>query len=107
MPLCRQFQLSGVDILVWKITETVDELLQMVPADCASFALEKFTSKKRCSEWLAVRALLVQQLDGVRIVYDAEGKPSLDGYCANISISHTDGYAVVALSRNGEIGFFH
>ena len=104
MPLFRQFQLSGVDILVWKITETVDELLQMVPADCASFALEKFASKKRCSEWLAVRALLAQKLDNVRVVYDAVGKPSLDGCCGNISISHTDGYAVVALSRNYEIG---
>ncbi len=105
MPFLRQFQLSGVDILVWKITETVDELLKMVPDDCASYALEKFISKKRCSEWLAVRALLRLRLgDDVRIVYDAAGKPSLGGCGGCVSVSHTDGYAVVALSHDGEIG---
>ena len=105
MPLIGQYKLSGVDVWAWKITETLDELLEAVPAECASFAIEKFASKKRCAEWLAVRAIVKQQLGyDVRIVYDAAGKPSLDGACGYISISHTKGYAVVAFSREEEIG---
>ena len=31
MPLCGQYKLAGVDVWVWNITETVDELLGLVP----------------------------------------------------------------------------
>lgn len=105
MPLIKQYELSGVDVWVWKITETVDELSGMVPAECAAYAVGHFSSKKRCSEWLAVRAILLQQFgDGVRIVYDRTGKPMLEGRRGNISISHTKGYAVLAFSSENAVG---
>ena len=105
MPLIKQYGLSGVDVWVWKITETVDELLGMVPAECATYAVARFSSKKRCCEWLAVRAIVAQQFgDGVRIVYDRAGKPVLEGRRGNISISHTKGYAVFAFSPDNEVG---
>lgn len=105
MPLCRQYELAGVDIAVWRITESVDELLEMVPKECAAYALAKFRSKKRCTEWLAVRAMVARRLgDTVRIAYDSAGKPSLEGLALNISISHTRGYAVVAFSQKDGVG---
>ncbi len=105
MPLYRQFELAGVDIVVWKITESVDELLGMVPAECASYALVKFRSERRCAEWLAVRAIVARWWgDAARVVYDSAGRPSLDGVGQNISISHTKGYAVVAFSSANAVG---
>ena len=105
MPLLRQYESAGVDVLVWKITETVDGLLGMVPAECAALAKDKFTSEKRCREWLAVRAMVSQRFgEDVRIGYDESGKPCLNGMGGCLSISHTDGYAVMAYSRNKEIG---
>lgn len=105
MPLLGRYKLADSDVWVWKITETVDELSAMVPAASASLALEKFASRKRRAEWLAVRAIVVQQFGkGVDIVYDVAGKPMLDAACGYVSISHTKGYAVVAFSRVSEIG---
>ena len=105
MPLLGRYKLADSDVWVWKITETVDELLAMVPAASASLALEKFASRKRCAEWLAVRAIVAQQFGkGADIVYDATGKPKLNVDCGCMSISHTKGYAVVAFSRVSEIG---
>ena len=105
MPLIKQYELLGIDVWVWKITETVDELSGIVPAECAAYAVEHFPSKKRCAEWLAVRAIVAQQFgDGVRIAYDRAGKPVLRGRHGNISISHTKGYAVFAFSREAEVG---
>ena len=105
MPLYRQYSVAGADVSVWKVTETLDELLGMVPAGCVAYALEEFASKKRCAEWLAVRVAVAQLFgEDARIVYDAAGKPRLDGIDGCISISHTEGYTVVAFSRNGEVG---
>ena len=105
MPLSKQYGFSGVDVWVWEITETVDQLLEMVPAECAAYATGHFASKKRCAEWLAVRAILAQQFgDNVRIAYDSVGKPFLEGMHGNISVSHTRGFAVLAFSRDVVIG---
>ena len=105
MPLLGQYSVAGADVLVWKVTETLDELLGMVSPLCAAYALENFASTKRCVEWLAVRAVVARLFGAdVRIMYDATGKPRLDGVDGCVSISHTEGYAVVAFSRDGEIG---
>ena len=105
MPLLGQYRLGGADVAVWRITETLDELLGMVPEDCAVYALDAFSSEKRRVEWLAVRAVLARLFgNGARVVYDAAGKPVLEGACGHISVSHTSGFAVVAFSRDGEVG---
>lgn len=105
MPLLEQYELSGVRLLVWKVTETLEELQGMVLPSLAARACEEFTSEKRRTEWLAVRALLRSSLgDDVHVVYDAAGKPSLEGFDGDVSISHTDGYVAVALSACGSVG---
>lgn len=105
MPLIKQYELSGVNVWVWKITETVDELSAMVPAECAAYAVGHFASAKRCAEWLAVRAMVALQFGShVRIVYDRAGRPLLEGARGYISVSHTTGYVVLAFSREMEVG---
>ena len=105
MPLTVLHGWDGVDVWLWKITETVDELSSFVPREQVLYACEKFSSVKRRAEWLAVRAIVAQQFGReVQIVYDAAGKPSLDGVAGYVSVSHTKGYAVVAFSRDSEVG---
>ena len=105
MPLFRQYEMGGVEVSVWKITETFEELLALVPKECADACLENFASEKRRMEWLAVR-VMVSGLFGpdARVVYDVAGKPSIDGFDGAFSISHTDGYAAIACSRDSEVG---
>jgi phosphopantetheinyl transferase len=94
MPLQRKLCWDGVDVWVWKITETTDELSQLVPEGLACYAREKFASEKRRAEWLAVRVIMAQLFgDSAHIVYDVAGKPSIEGVSGYISVSHTKGYA--------------
>ena len=105
MPLHRKHCWDGVDVWVWKITETADELSRLVPGEQACYARETFASEVRRAEWLAVRAIVAQQFgDKVRVVYDVAGKPSIEDVAGYISVSHTKGYAVVAFSRECEVG---
>ena len=104
MPLAGLHSLGGVDVWVWRITETADELSLLVDEGSAAYARDAFTSEKRRAEWLAVRAVLARKLPGARIVYDDAGKPLLEGAHGHLSISHTDGYAVVAFSPGCEVG---
>lgn len=105
MPLQRKLCRDGVDVWVWKITETADELSLLVPGEQACYARETFASEIRRAEWLAVRAIVAQQFgDKARVVYDVAGKPSIEDVAGYISVSHTKGYAVVAFSRECEVG---
>lgn len=105
MPLQRKLCRDGVDVWVWKITETADELSLLVPGEQACYARETFASEVRRAEWLAVRAIVAQQFgDKARVVYDVAGKPSIGDVAGYISVSHTKGYAVVAFSRECEVG---
>lgn len=98
MPLSGRYELGGVDVAVWRIAETEEELLSMLPAGHVA-ALQAMKSQKRRLEWLAVRALLATVLGpGEEIVYDMAGKPFLSSGRCNIGISHTNGYAVLAWS---------
>lgn len=105
MPLQRKLCWDSVDVWVWKITETADELSLLVPSEQACYARETFASEVRRAEWLAVRAIVAQQLgDKACVVYDVAGKPSIEGAPGYISVSHTKGYAAVAFSRECEVG---
>lgn len=105
MPLQRKLCWDSVDVWVWKITETADELSLLVPGEQACYARETFASEVRRAEWLAVRAIVAQQFgDKARVVYDVAGKPSIGDVASYISVSHTKGYAVVAFSRECEVG---
>lgn len=104
MPFLKKFACGDIEIAVWEITETAEELSSLVPPALLA-EVGTFASLKRRAEWLAVRLLLQRFFgDDARIVYDAAGKPSLNNNDAYISISHTRGYAALAFSKNSPMG---
>ncbi len=84
---------------VWKTEESEDELLALLPRPHVyAEGLQAFSSAWRRQEWLAVRVLLYTLLgEEKEIAYHPSGKPYLKDGSASISISHTKGYAAVAL----------
>ncbi len=97
----RTFQLA-----VWKMDETVDELLELLPdRDYYANAMLRFTTESRRREWLSVRMLVFTLLnEDIKIDYEADGKPFLADHSYFISISHTKGYVAVILSEKATVG---
>lgn len=93
---------------IWQITETEEELMDDLPYGGELYALAKlrYKSASRRLEWLAVRRLVYELgIDGRTIEYHPSGRPFLSGTGSPyISISHTRGYAAIALHREFPIG---
>lgn len=103
------------DYVIWRMTETEEELLTSLQHH--EYFAEKVSKLKdgsrRKLEVLSVRRALKNLCYGEeqQVVYDADGKPSLKcpyidpqgSVYSEIAISHTDGYAAVAIS-NAPIG---
>lgn len=93
------------DRLIWKVTESVDELLQEIrhPETLADF--RKIKTDKRKLEFLAVRVALKKLLnEEFYISYTDEGKPFLAENEFNIGISHSKDWIAVAVHPNRQIG---
>lgn len=96
----------GILIGIWKIEESEEKLLSML--NDSSTILDQIqhisNSAKRC-EKLAVRVLLKQLIkEEKKIAYLPTGKPYIENSAYKISISHTIGYATVAIHPIIEIG---
>ena len=106
MFLEKKTTLDGTLIGIWKIEETEEEFLQLFNKQEAVLQQIREVSNpvKRC-EKLAVRALF-KLLAGEEktIVYMPSGKPALLDRSFNISVSHTKGYAAVALHKHRIVG---
>lgn len=91
---------------IWKMDESVEELLALLPTrEPYEDGLRRFTALHRKLEWLSVRVLLYQLLGKtVEIAYEPSGKPYLVDHSHFISISHTKGYVAVILSTVSEVG---
>ena len=92
---------------VWKMDETLDELLSMLPQQETYLeGLQRFSAEHRRLEWLSVRVLLFTLLgEEKEIAYYPSGKPYLADKSASISISHTRGYVSVIIGEAGkEVG---
>ena len=86
-------------LLVWKITETEEQLQSQLPESVlGTIANKNYKSKSRRLEVMATYALLTSHLKTASVIIDhnSNGLPLLDGFY--ISISHTNGYACVLLS---------
>ncbi|PHK27964.1 4-phosphopantetheinyl transferase, partial [Nostoc linckia z16] len=101
MPLFK-FQLINSDthLLVWKITETLQELLQQVTLkDVCTTRLNGMKSEQHQKGFLSVRMLL--QAAGYTdfdMYYGEDGKPHLtDG--KNISVSHSHNFSSLIISK--------
>ena len=104
MPLYREYSVGDIRIAVWEMNETSDELSSLLAPECLA-GLPVACSEQRRRERLAVRVLLSRLCgNNARIVYDAAGKPVLEGAVGFISISHTRGYALLAHSPELSFG---
>lgn len=101
MPLFQKTTCDGYSLGIWKIEETVEDLLEILP-DRVYFEAEllRFKAPHRKLEWLSVRALLFTLLGRhVPVSYMESGKPYLADNSCYISISHTKGYVAVIVSE--------
>ena len=85
---------------VWKMDESVDTLLDLLPErEYYEREVQRFVASHRRLEWLSVRALLFRLLgEHKEVCYQPSGKPYLADYSYFISISHTKGYVAVMLA---------
>ncbi len=105
MSLFRTYKEKELLLGIWKVEETTEQLQEL-------FGQQAFPEKppspfheKRKREWLAVRILLKTLCgDEKEIAYRPSGKPFLSDGSYHISISHTGGYAAVALHPSREVG---
>ena len=88
-----QYKTNGIQWAVWKMEESLDALLLLLPGARRAFCeqeLNRFVSERRKMEWLSVRVLLYSMLqEDKEIGYSLEGKPYLTDHSFFISISHT------------------
>ena len=95
----------GVSLGLWQIEESLDEFYALDPQleKYQVMLAERYKNDGRKKEFLAVRALQHQMLGDVvgEITHNAVGKPLLKGY--HISISHTQGFAALIVSRTREV----
>ena len=100
MPLLKIIALNDyTQLLVWKITETFDELFQSIALKDVSLArVEGMKAEGHQKGFLSVRRLLMEAgYTDFDLYYDEFGKPHLnDG--KHISISHSHDFSVIVLS---------
>lgn len=100
MPLLKIKALKdGTQLLVWKITESFDELFSSVELKEASLdRLNSMKSESHQKGFMSVRRLLMEKgYTDFDLYYDVFGKPHLtDG--THISISHSNDFSIIVLS---------
>jgi len=101
MPLLKTIALnSHTQLLIWKITESFDELFSSVALKDVSLArVEGMKSEDHQKGFLSVRRLLMETgYSDFDLYYDDFGKPHLkDG--RHISISHSNDFSIIVLSQ--------
>lgn len=108
MALFLQHKTNDIQWAVWKMEESLDTLLALLPEarriSCEQ-ELNRFVSERRKLEWTSVRVLLYSMLQEDKdIAYSSENKPYLSNHSFFISISHTKGYVAVILSSLTAVG---
>ena len=94
MPIIHKIAEDGITILVWEITETLEELQVLL----GGLNISNHTSEKRKKEQLTTRLLVKEILPNKRIIYNKFGAPELDNG-QHISISHSAGLVAVIISH--------
>ncbi|HPW90436.1 MAG TPA: 4'-phosphopantetheinyl transferase superfamily protein [Paludibacteraceae bacterium] len=106
MLLSKQTVEENATLALWEVTETIDELLDLLHVD--PFIVQEislFTSNKRKLEYLATRVLLQEVLDEQKtIAYTKRGKPYLVDKSFQISITHTGKYVAILLHPTYRVG---
>ena len=97
---------NKAEIAVWQVTETEDELrnLVSVPTDELEEIL-LFRNESHRRQKLAVRALLKEVFEEkMYLNHHDNGKPYLENCATTISITHTDKYVAIIIHDEEEVG---
>ena len=95
---------SGAILGIWRMEETVSDMLAMMPSlGKLQHVLDSHSHDARRLEVLSVHALIhIMTGDGNLVVsHNKDGRPFIDGW--HVSISHTRGYAAVILSPQHDV----
>jgi phosphopantetheinyl transferase len=100
MSIYKTINIGNSDLIIWKITESVETLMEI--SDCTPPV--NISNQTRIKEFLAVRCS-VKSLgaDPSDIRYLPSGKPYLNNSDKKISISHTKCYAAVIIGTENMI----
>ena len=108
MLIRREHTDSGGLLGIWKMDESRERLLLLLPEYMRSNAVEHvktIRSERRTIEWLSIRILLFMLLDEEKTILNrADGKPYLEDGTYHISISHTKDYAAIYLHETHPVG---
>lgn len=104
----------GVSLGLWQMDESPEQLFDLYPhlLPYRSSLDDKYKNDGRKLEFLAIRALMYEMLrvNGASkgllshagdFTHNGQGKPLFRGY--HVSISHTEGYAALILSKKSEV----
>ena len=108
MPLIFFPLTDSGNLILWKITESVKELMGLLIENNRHDLLpnENFRLDKRRLEWLAVRCALISSplLRQENIIYNELGKPLLKNGTGHLSISHSFPYVCLFFHESQNIG---
>ncbi len=101
MPLHSKKHINNGIVALWKINESFDELLDLVPDSwIAGLAIDKLSKHN-----LAARTLANEVCPGFELLEkDEYGKPYFESAVHNISITHAGEYAGFMLKEDSECG---
>jgi len=102
----EQFNAGDARILIWEISESVEDLISALSNfDVYAADFKKPGTTNRQLEFLSVRVAL-NQLVGreVTVIYDINGKPFLKDKSFYISISHTKNLVAVMVHPSKRVG---
>lgn len=105
--LIKKYLNKDVLFGLWDITEDLDYFFSSLKLDNNDLSvLGDFKNESRKLEWLSVRKLL-SELTGnneIKIIYNEERKPFISDNSYNISISHSNNFTSLMLSKIKQVG---
>ena len=104
MPINNIISIDDARVLVWEVTETIDELkLKLKELDENEF--DQIVSEKRKLEYLGIRVALSELLgEEIRICYTDERKPFFVNKKYGISVSHSGKWIAVMIHPQRPVG---
>lgn len=109
MPIIHKEYIGDHGVLgVWKITESLEELLEMIEfSDSDHKVFEQFKNKSRQAHWLSYR-LAIRRIMGditsMEFYYDVHGKLHFKNHQYNLSVTHSGDYSAVIISNRYNVG---
>jgi phosphopantetheinyl transferase (holo-ACP synthase) len=109
MPIVHKEYIGDHGVLgVWKITESLEELLDMIEfTEGDAKVFEQFKNKARQTHWLSYR-LAIRRIMGditkLEFYYDEHGKLHFQNHQYNLSVTHSGDYSAVIISNRHHVG---